>query len=469
MLKQRSDLTIDSDQRIASIPKFRILLFPIFIEQLFGLLLGNVDVFMLSQYSDNAVAAVGLSNQIMMVGFMMLGIVSLGSSIQLMQLAGTSRKTYIKSIIRNSVYLNLFISAGLAAVFYAFGYTFLNWMQTPPELLDGAYTYLVIAGFSLVFQSVITSFSTILRAFTFVKVVMAVSIITNILNIIGNYIVLFTPVELLGSGITGVAVSTVLARLIGALLVMLYFIKQLQPYVNAFKSLKIEKTAAGSIFKLGFPSAMENVSYTVSQVIITGIIATFGAAIVTSKIYTQNITAIIFTLAAAISQANQIIIGRYIGLDYKDEAKTITSRLLLNSIGIAIITAIILAFFSTFIVNILTDNPEIKKMVLILVWMGVFLEPARMTNEIIIGALNTAGDVKFPTMVSIIVTYLFTVPMSFIIGVYFGYGLIGVWIVFILDETIRAIILYNRWTKGKWQNIQLFSQTKQTNIRSTAT
>ena len=52
---------------------------------------------------------------------------------------------------------------------------------------------------------------------------------------------------------------------------------------------------------------MENVSYTTSQMIITGIIATFGAAMITSKIYTQNITTIIFTLAAAISMANQII------------------------------------------------------------------------------------------------------------------------------------------------------------------
>ena len=48
--------------------------------------------------------------------------------------------------------------------------------------------------------------------------------------------------------------------------------------------------------------------------------------------------------------------------------------------------------------------------------MGVLLEPARMVNEIIIGSLNTAGDVKYPTMVGIIVTYVFTVPMSFLVG-----------------------------------------------------
>ena len=105
-------------------PRFSVLFLPILIEQLFGMLLGNVDVLMLSQYSDDAVAAVGLSNQIIAVGIMILGIVSLGSSIQLMQLMGSSKKNYLTSIIRNSVYLNVLISIGLAILFLVFGRTF---------------------------------------------------------------------------------------------------------------------------------------------------------------------------------------------------------------------------------------------------------------------------------------------------------------------------------------------------------
>ena len=117
------------------------------------MLLGNIDVLMLSQYNDEAVAAVGLANQLIMVGLMVLGIVSLGSSIQLMQLAGTTKHDYLKSIIRHSVYLNVFISMALAIIFIAFGRIFLAWIQTPVELIDSAYLYLGIVGISLIFQS----------------------------------------------------------------------------------------------------------------------------------------------------------------------------------------------------------------------------------------------------------------------------------------------------------------------------
>ena len=122
------------------------------------------------------------------------------------------------------------------------------------------------------------------------------------------------------------------------------------------------------------------------------------------------------------------------------------------------VTSVILAVSSSFIIKLFTDDPPIQHTVLTLIWLSVLLEPGRMVNEIIIGALNTAGDVKYPTLISILSTYLFTVPMSFLVGVYFGYGLVGVWIVFILDEWARAIIMYIRWTKDSWQEIQIFEQ-----------
>ena len=317
--RQKQLFNVNSNSTLApertDIPRFQVLFLPIFIEQLFSMLLGNIDVLMLSQYSDEAVAAVGMANQLVMVGLMILGIVALGSSVQLMQLVSSSKQHYLKSVIKHSIYLNVMISLGLALVFFIFGRRFLTWVQTPVELLDGAYTYLVIVGVSLIFQSITTSMSTVFRSFAIVKIVMVISIITNVLSILGNYIVLLSPWDFLGTGIAGVANSTIIARFMGSALMIIYFIVLLPQHRDAFRTLKLEKSTVQSIFKLGFPSAMENISYTTSQMIITGIIATFGTAMITSKIYTQNITTIIFTLAASISMANQVIVGRYIGLN----------------------------------------------------------------------------------------------------------------------------------------------------------
>ena len=234
------------------IPRFRVLFLPIFIEQLFNMILGNIDVFMLSQYSDDAVASVGMANQLVMVGLMVLGIVALGSSVQLMQLVSSPEQQYLKSVIKHSVLLNIIISSCLGVLFFLFGRIILTWIQTPADLVNDAYTYLVIVGISLIFQSVTTSLSTVFRSFAIVKVIMVISILTNLLNILGNYIVIFTPWEILGTGIRGVAHATLIARFVGAGLMIVNFIKLLPQYRSVFRSLKLEKTTIRSTLNLGF-------------------------------------------------------------------------------------------------------------------------------------------------------------------------------------------------------------------------
>lgn len=444
------------EQQKGTVPVFRRLFFPLVIEQLFGMLLGSIDVLMLSQYSDASVAATGLSNQLVNVGLMILGIASLGSGILLMQTAGTRQVKEVNLIIRHGVYLNVYISLAMTVVFLVMGRLLLRWIQTPADILDSAYTYLAIISTSLIFQSVMTSFGSVFRGFAYVRIVMIVSILTNILSILGNYLVLFTPLNILGEGIHGVANSTLIARFVGMLMLIVAFYYLLPNYRGAFSTLKMDVKTIKAVVKLGFPSALENISYTTSQTIITGIIASFGTIMVTSKIYTQNITGLVFTIAAAISQANQIIIGRFIGLKQKNEARDYTIKLLLKSIVLAFVISTLLALVSHWIVNWLSDDPLIRASVTQLIWLSILLEPGRLSNEILIGALNTAGDVKYPTTISIASTFLFTVPMSYLVGVYFGFGLVGVWVIFIIDEWVRAIILFYRWRQSNWQSIELF-------------
>lgn len=442
-----------------SIPLFRTLFLPLLVEQLFGMLLGNIDVLMLSQYNDASVAATGLAGQLINIGLMVLGIASLGSGILLMQIAGTDRIEETRSLIRHGVYLNALIASAMTLVFLILGKSLLAWIQTPKDLVDDAYIYLTIVSVSLIFQSVMTSLSTVLRSFMHVRLAMYVSILTNIFGILGNYLVLFSPIDVLGRGIQGVAVATLLARLLGMLILVIAFCIKMPHYRTAFATIRMKREVVASILKLGFPSALENIAYTSSQTIITGIIASFGALMVTSKIYTQNITAIIFTIAAAISQANQIIVGRYIGAELKERARQYTSRVFFKSLGTGFVLSILVALVSGFIIDWMTDDPVIRQTVASLVWLSVLLEPGRLGNEIVIGALNTAGDVKFPTFLSVVSMFLFSVPLSYLVGVHWNLGLLGVWWVFIFDEWIRLIILYGRWHKSGWQAIDVFGNS----------
>jgi len=443
----------DSSNRL----KFKVLLIPILIEQFFGLLLSNIDVLMLSQYSDHAVAAVGMSNQMLGIAFMLTGIITIGCSIQLYQMHKEKHFQQVTKVINHIFYLTLSLSIVVSIVFWVFGRQLLQLMQTPEELIDSAYQYLTIVGVSLVFQSMISSISTVLRSFANIKLVMYISVTINVINIIGNYLVLNTSFSLLGKGIEGVAYSTLIARVIGSIVIVLYFISKYKLYRSALLKIKLTRGTTKSILKLGFPSAMENISYNSSQTIITAIIATLGAIMVTTKIYASTISLIIFAVAASISTANQIIVGKMIGQNNKEDAAKYTKIVLRNSFFVAIILALLIAIFGENIIRLFTANEEIIRQVKILLWLGLLLEPARTLNEILVGAINVAGEVKYPTYLNIIVTYIFVVPVCILLSKYMNLGLNGIWLIFIIDEWVRAILLLVYWNKGKWKKIKVIS------------
>ncbi len=447
--------TFNKIQEKNNILAFFPIFIPILIEQFFQTLIGNVDILLLSQYSDDGVAAVGIANQIIVIGSMILSIVSIGTLILLSQLCGASNIYKTKLVIKNSIYLNLAISFGLFIFLIVFGETFLKLIQTPKNLNEYANTYIKIVGFSLIFQSIMTSFATVFRSFTYVKYIMNISIIVNILNIIGSGLVVLTPITILGKGVEGVANATLISRVIGASIYVYLFARVFEDYFIDILKVKLDFSSIKSIFKLGLPSGMESISYNVSQTLLTSIIAGFGSVAVTSKIYAQTMTSYVFMISSAISLAIQVIIGRLIGSDLKEKASKYGCDVLYKGVSGVFLISLILALLSKNLVGIFTDNKSIVTLVINLVFLSVLLEPARAANCILIAGLNSAGDVKFPVVVGIIVTYIITVPMSYIIGIKLGYGIQGIWFVSIVDEWIRATIFYLRWKKGNWKNIDI--------------
>ena len=204
------------------------------------------------------------------------------------------------------------------------------------------------------------------------------------------------------------------------------------------------------ILSLGIPSAMEQISYNFSQTIITAIIASLGTIAVSSKIYTQTITSFIFSIGVAAGVAGNLVIGNLYRNKNYDQIKYFAVR---NANRISLIAAavnLILASFGQFLVRIFTDNPEIIKIVRELLFFQILLDPMRVANEVLVNSLNVLKDVKFPVIVGIITTYALVIPLSYLAVNKLGMGLQSVWIVFIIDESLRRLLFTKRFKSGKW-------------------
>ena len=162
-----------------------------------------------------------------------------------------------------------------------------------------------------------------------------------------------------------------------------------------------------------------------------------------------------YMFTSAISQAMQVVIGELLGMGKLDEAKKKVYQTLISSTISAMLIAFILYLISNSAYSVfgITD-PEILKIGKILLLIEIILEFGRAFNIVFVRALQSSGDILFPTVMSVIFCWAVAVLGSYLLGgnnVWLNLGLVGVWLAMMLDELIRAFIFLIRYKKGKWE------------------
>ena len=202
--------------------ELRKLVVPIFIETLLIMMLGAMDTIMLSQYSDESVAAVGVVNQIVMFAFLVFEVINIGTSVLCSQYLGAGLRNKMVQVVGVSLLLNLAVGLVISAILYFGAPTLLGWMGLRPELLKYGVGYMEIVGAFAFFQALSLTVSASLRSANKAVYPMLVTVLVNVMNIIGNYMLIFGKFGMPELGAEGAAISTAFSR--GVSMVVLFVI-----------------------------------------------------------------------------------------------------------------------------------------------------------------------------------------------------------------------------------------------------
>lgn len=438
-------------------PSLFALTWPIFIEISLYMLMGGADTLMLSQYSDNSVAAVGVSNQLLNLLIVMFSFITTGTTIVIAQLLGAGRKQEATQVAYVSLGTNFLISFVISLLMFVLAVPILHMMGLSSELMPDATVFLQIVGLLSFIQALIMTYSAILKSYGFTRDTMYVTIGMNLLNVAGNYLVIFGPFGFPVLGVMGVALSTSFARLIGLTAMILIVRHRIGLQFSLKQMFYIQRTHLKKLLKIGIPSAGEQLSYNGSQMIITLFITFMGTQALAAKVYTQNLMMFIMLFGAAISQGTQILIGRLIGAKEFDAAYRRCMKSLYWAIAISLLSSTALSLSSTHLLTFFTSNSEIIQIASLLLILTIILEPGRSFNMVIINSLRVAGDAKFPVYMAMISMWGIGLPIAYLLGIQLEMGLIGVWISFIVDEWVRGIFMYRRWRSRVWTEYRFTS------------
>ena len=431
--------------------QLKVLTIPVFIEMALVMMLGAVDTVMLSRYSDNSVAAVGLDNQLISLVFLVYQFFSMGAAILCAQYIGAGLKKRLVQVVGMALVVNLIVGFGVSALLFFYAEELLKLMGLRPELMGDGLIYLQVTGALSFFQALSLTFSASLRSADKVVYPMVVTGIVNVINILGNYALIFGHWSFPQLGVEGAAISTATCRAIAMILLCVIHFKVHIPRfpMKYFRPMPWQELK--NLLHIGIPAMSENISYCLSQVVITYFINEISNEALAARTYCHNMIMFVYLFCLSITQGGDILVGHLVGQQRHQAAYVLGNYFFRWSMIITLTGSIMLAITGENILSAFTDNEEIIKMGVWVLFVDIFLEVGRTSNIFAGSTLRATGDVVYPFVIGVIFQWSVAVGVSYVIGIPLGFGLVGMWIGFALDENIRGVILMRRWRSGKWR------------------
>jgi putative MATE family efflux protein len=423
---------------------------PIFVEQTLRMLIGAVDTFMVSHVSDGAVAAVGVSNQVIIFFLIAFNFIGIGTSVVITHHLGARDRAGADRIATNAIAVNTWLGAAFSASVYFLAFPMLRAMQLPGSLMEYALPFLTLMGGTLFMESMNISIAAVLRAHHHTRDAMLVTLGQNILNVAGNCITLFGLLGCPRMGVLGVALSGVFSRFVACIALWILLDYHTHLRLRAVDFVAISWKRVRRILHIGLPAAGEQMVYWSAFLLVTTFIARMGTDSLAIQSYVLQIQRFAMLFSFSIGLGTEILIGHLVGAGLFEEAY----QKLLGSLrtGLIIVSCVMLvvAAFAPLLLGCFTRNAAIITGGAVLLRLAIVLEPGRVFNIVVISSLRATGDVGFPIQMAVLSMWCVWVPLAWLLGVKLGLGLVGVWIAMTTDEWLRGLLMYRRWKLRRW-------------------
>ncbi|MCA1292605.1 MATE family efflux transporter [Paenibacillus sp. alder61] len=427
-----------------------LLAWPIFIEQFLQFLLGSVDTLMVSRISDNAVAVVGFSNQLFNALTTLFATVASGAGIVIAQKIGSRKEEDARTVGIIAFNATGAIGLGLSILLIALPRPIARILQLPEELLPLAEVYISIVGGGMILTALMAVLSTAIRNTGNTKGPMMTAIGMNVIHIVMNYGFIFGAFGFPQWGLTGVAISTVVSRLLATIVLFVIFLGAFHRKIERKDFALFDRKLFKEILVIGWPLGVNSASWVFSQLAIFSFLAVLGSTELAARTYMNTLESFCFLLGFSLALAAQIQIAHLYGAGRTKEAYQAVFKVLAIGLPLVIVNAFILVVFGHNVLGLFTKDQDILALCGALLWLNLLLQPGKMVNMAIGNSLNAVGDTRYTMNISLIFMWVVATGCSYWLGVSLGYGIIAIYSCMIADEYIRAVLSFLRWRERKF-------------------
>jgi putative MATE family efflux protein len=416
------------------------------------LMVGNLG----GQQGVDAIAGVGLGSQVVFLSHSIMMAVSAGTIALIARHIGAGEREKAERVMEQSIVLSLILTIPITLFGWFLGGTVVDMFGATPEVqaLGEVYVKYVFLGTAFSFFEFILGAA--LRGAGDMKTPMVMALITNAVNIVAGYILIFGGLGFPAMGVKGAAIANIIGFAAGAFayLILIYRRKLMLnlPLIrNRFKRDVIDR-----ILKIGVPAAAEQAVLQVGFLLYTALIVYFGTAALAGHQIGARIQSLAFMPGMGFSMAATALVGQNLGARKPDDAEecgwesTKLSMLVMCGIGA------VMFIFAEPMALLFVNDAETVEFAALWIRLQALAMPAIGIHFTLSGALRGAGDTRWPLWVSALGMFAVRLPIALALGFAFGgVGVLGAWIAFVVEYNVRAAIIAWRFKVGAWKTIKV--------------
>ena len=426
------------------------LFIPLLIEQSLEFFVGLADSIMVASLGEAAISGVSLVDFLMQLLIFSFSALATGGAVIAGQYLGdknidkardASNQLIWFSAISSSFFMLIVLFARHFLITVLFG-------QIEADVWNTANMYLLIVALSIPFIAIYNSGAAIFRTTNNAFLPMQVMFICDILNIIGNAFCIYY----LEWGVEGVAIPTVIARFLAAI-ILLYFIMDENYLLHIKRTLrhKFDWLLLKNVLNVGIPYGIENGLFQLGRILVLSLVSTFGTMAIAANSVGYAIAVFSVLPGFAINLGLTAVISRCVGADDYEQAKYYNKKCILIVFISHIIINVIIFALLPFLLDIYGLSAKTAQMAFeMIVWHGIFaiiIWPIAFTLS---ATFRGAGDSKSVMYISLAVMFTCRIALSYVIADWLGIGVFGTWIAMFIDWYVRAALYIYRYFSDKW-------------------
>ena len=423
---------------------------PLFFEQLLVMLVGIVDTFVVSYVGEAAVSGVSLVNMFNTIFIYLFTALASGGAVVISQYLGSKDENNADKSSSQSLMFSTWFSIILALLVLIFNKSLLRLLfgRVEDSVMQACITYLKISAYSFPALAIYNAGASLYRSMGKTDITMYISIISNIINVIGNIIGVFV----LHAGVAGVAYPSLIARAFSAIVVtILLFNKKYEAHYVKEWLVKFDRGLLSKILKIAIPNGIENGIFQLVKVALSSVVALFGTYEIAANGVAQSIWSLAALIGVTMGPVYITVIGQCMGANDTDAAKYYFKKLMKLTLVLSIVWNVLIFAITPVFMKFYALSDQTKHLIIILVLIhNLFNTVAFPFSGPLSNGLRATGDVKYTMIVSIASTVLGRFVFSIIFAIYFNLGVIGIAFAMCLDWTVRGIIFFARFKSNKW-------------------